>query len=117
MAAIAAFESEPYYLEKVQETHRLRNVLSDKLSALPGLRVMPSHINCILLDLKDTGWKAADFWSELQSRKLLCRDIGHQGLTDETRYVRLSVLSEDKNETMVTLISAVILSKHNVAIP
>ena len=117
MAAIAAFESEPYYLEKVQETHRLRNVLSDKLSVLPGLRVMPSHINCILLDLKETGWKAADFWSELQSRKLLCRDIGHQGLTDETRYVRLSVLSEDKNETMVTLISAVILSKHNVAIP
>ena len=108
MAAIAAFESESYYIERVEETHRLRDSLSARLNALPGLRVMPSNINCILLDLNDTGWTAADFWSEMQARKLLCRDIGHQGLTDATRYVRLAVLNEDDNEKMVTMISAVI---------
>lgn len=115
MAAIAAFESEDYYVQRVQETHRLRESFSAKLNKLPGLRVMPSNINCVLLDLKDTGWTAAEFWSEMLSRKLLCRDIGHQGLTDPTRYVRIAVLGEDDNEKMLTMISAVILSKHHVS--
>lgn len=61
MAAIAAFESESYYIERVEETHRLRDSLSARLNALPGLRVMPSNINCILLDLNDTGWTPLTF--------------------------------------------------------
>ena len=85
------------------------------MKTLCCFNTVPSNINCVLLDLKDTGWTAADFWSEMQARKLLCRDIGHQGLNDETRYVRLAVLNEDNNEKMVTMISAVILSKHDVA--
>ena len=114
MAAIAAFEAEDYYLDRVEETHRLREDFSGKLRSLPGLRVMPSNINCILLDLKKTGWTAAEFLGEMVNRKLLCRDIGHQGLSDPTRYVRVAVLSEDANDKMVAMISAVILSKHDV---
>ena len=116
MAAIAAFESEEYYIDRVQETHHLRKSFAAKLNALPGLRVMPSNINCVLLDLKDTGWTAAEFWAEMQAQKLLCRDIGNQGLVDSSRYVRVAILNEENNEKMVTIISAVILSKHDVAI-
>lgn len=115
MAAIAAFEAEHYYLDRVEETHRLREEFSAQLKNLPGLRVMPSNINCVLLDLKGTGWTAAEFWTEMLSRKLLCRDIGHQGLRDPTRYVRVAVLSKDANDKMVSMISAVILSKLDVA--
>ncbi|MBT6491929.1 MAG: histidinol-phosphate aminotransferase family protein [Deltaproteobacteria bacterium] len=114
MAAIAAFEAEDYYLDRVEETHRLREGFSGKLRSLPGLRVMPSNINCLLLDLKKTGWTAAEFLDEMVNRKLLCRDIGHQGLSDPTRYVRVAVLSQDANDKMVAMISAVILSKHDV---
>lgn len=116
MAAIAAFESEDYYIDRVQETHYLRESFAARLNALPGLRVMPSNINCVLLDLKDTGWTAAEFWAEMQAQKLLCRDIGNQGLVDSSRYVRVAILNEENNEKMVTIISAVILSKQDVAI-
>ncbi len=116
MAAIAAFESEDYYIDRVQETHHLRESFAARLNALPGLRVMPSNINCVLLDLKDTGWTAAEFWAEMQARKLLCRDIGNQGLVDSSRYVRVAILNEENNEKMDAIISAVILSKHDVAI-
>ena len=116
MAAIAAFESEDYYIDRVQETHHLRESFAARLNALPGLRVMPSNINCVLLDLKDTGWTAAEFWAEMQAQKLLCRDIGNQGLVDSSRYVRVAILNEENNEKMVTIISAVILSKQDVAI-
>ena len=105
MAAIAAFESEDYYIDRVQETHHLRESFAARLNALPGLRVMPSNINCVLLDLKDTGWTAAEFWAEMQARKLLCRDIGNQGLVDSSRYVRVAILNEENNEKMVTIIS------------
>jgi histidinol-phosphate/aromatic aminotransferase/cobyric acid decarboxylase-like protein len=66
------------------------------------------------LDLKDTGWTACEFLDEMLNRKLLCRDIGHQGLHDPTRYVRIAVLSKDSNDKMVAMISAVILSKLDV---
>lgn len=111
MAAIAAFEAEDYYLERVTQTHGLREEFSRSLGSLPGLRVVPSKINCVLLDLKDTDWTATEFCAEMLGRKLLCRDIGHQGLSDPTRYVRIAVLSKNLNDKMVAMISVVILSK------
>ena len=111
LAGIAAFEAEDYYLERVQETHRLREEFAAALSAVPGLRVIPSNINCMLLDLKDTGFKAADFWTALYKRNLLSRDIGHQGLTESDRYVRVAVLGPEDIERMTAIISEVVLSK------
>ena len=111
MAAIAAFEAEDYYLGRVAETHRLREEFASALRTLPGLRVMPSNINCMLLDLKNTGWRAPDFWQALLDRNLLSRDIGHQGLTESDRYVRVAVLCAEDNQRMVEIISEVVQSR------
>jgi histidinol-phosphate/aromatic aminotransferase/cobyric acid decarboxylase-like protein len=113
MAAIAAFEAEDYYLDRVKQTHQLRESFAANLSKIPGLRVIPSNINCMLLDLKQTGWKAAEFWEELQGRKLLCRDIGHQGLKETDRYVRVAVLNGEDNAKMTAIISEVVMQRFN----
>ena len=115
MAAIAAFNAEEYYLDRVAQTHRLRQSFSEALEKLPGIRVMPSNINCLLLDLRETGWVAHEFWEELRRKKLLSRDISHQGLEESGRYIRVAVLSESDNLKMVEIISEVLAMKSPVA--
>ena len=108
MAAITALRSMPYYERRLAETRRLRQDLSASLSRIPGIRVVPSVINSLLLDLAETSWTAARLVEALARQGLLCRDISSQGLSDPQRYLRLAVLGDAHNHRSVEIIRDVL---------
>lgn len=92
MAAIEALGDPAYALQMVHATHERRAHLREQLRGIPGLRVVESHINSLLLDLADCPIDAAELVRRLAAEGILLRDISSQGDQYPGRFVRLSVL-------------------------
>lgn len=97
VAAMTALLDDDYALTMVEETCNRREHLRQELLRIDGLDVPPSHINSLLLDLKNTGWRACDLQRRLRERGLLVRDIAGQGHQESDRYLRLAVLDYPTN--------------------
>ena len=104
MAAITALNSPSYYEERLSETHRLREALALRLADLPGVKVIPSVINALVLDLAESPCTASHLVAALAADGLLCRDISSQGVREPGRYMRLAVLDDERNQRSIAVL-------------
>ncbi|MEI8027479.1 MAG: aminotransferase class I/II-fold pyridoxal phosphate-dependent enzyme [Pseudomonadota bacterium] len=89
----------PYYFEKVDETHKLRQELSKMLLEIHFLeRVLPSTINSVLIKVKEQH-SAEKIRIALGELSIFIRNISEQGLKNEDcdRYLRIAVLDQARN--------------------
>lgn len=74
LAAVMALQDPEYYAERYRDTHRLREMLADKLRDLGGIEVTSSVGNFLLLHLPDNGPDAKDLIARCQRSNLFLRN-------------------------------------------
>lgn len=94
-AAEAALEDVAEFQARVGELKAARAVLSDRLGAMPGLSVLPSDGNFVLIDISATGLSAADFVAAILAEGVLIRSLEVHHAT--RRFVRVTVGTREQN--------------------
>jgi histidinol-phosphate aminotransferase len=94
-AAEAALDDSVEQSVRVNALKLARLELSDRLSALPGLSVLPSEGNFVLVDISSTGLSAADFVAAALAEGVLIRSLETHHAT--RRFVRVTVGTRDEN--------------------
>jgi threonine-phosphate decarboxylase len=106
-AAIAALQD----MEYLERTRRLikeeREFLSDELKRIRGLRVFPAYANFILIDVRQTGFTAAQFKERMLKHGILIRDCSSFKGLDEY-YIRVAVRTRQENERLLVALRNII---------
>ena len=106
-AGKAALSDKAYITESRALIGRLRRELADALAAFPALKVFPSAVNFLLLDIRNTDLTAKQLCEKLAGRGVLIRDCGnYPGLGGG--YVRVAVRGRAENEKLIFLFKEVI---------
>lgn len=88
------------YVEALKRLRDARRVLSENLSAIPGVRVVPSQANYLMLEL--TGQiKSHELARQLLEKNLLIKDLGDKTNTNGHQYVRVAVRNKLDNKRLV----------------
>lgn len=95
----------------LQETRGLiagaREELSAGLRTLPGIRIYPSEVNFILLDIRRAGKTSGQLWQEMLRRGILIRDCSNFPGLDEY-HVRVAVRKSEENLQLVHYLSDIV---------
>jgi histidinol-phosphate aminotransferase len=94
-AAEAALDDSVEHEARVNALKIARAELSDRLSGLPGISVLPSDGNFVLVDISSTGLTAADFVAATLAEGVLIRSLETHHAT--RRFVRVTVGTRDEN--------------------
>jgi histidinol-phosphate/aromatic aminotransferase/cobyric acid decarboxylase-like protein len=106
VAAVAALQDPNYYIARYAETHRFRNKLAARLSALTGWEVLPGVANFLLCELPKDGPDAAAVVKHCRARGLFLRDAGAMGRSLGTHTLRIAVKAAETNERMLRIIAS-----------
>jgi threonine-phosphate decarboxylase len=106
-AAIAVLQ-DIEYLEKTRKLIRdERAFLLNELRRIRGLRVFPGHANFILIDVRQTGFTAAQLKEKMLEHGILIRDCSSfKGL--DGYYIRIAIRTRHENEKMLAALKKVI---------
>ncbi len=105
VAAVAALKDPEYYAARYAETHRLRDVLAERLSELTGWEVLPGVANFLLCHLPEDGPDAATVVKLCRARGLFLRDAGAMGRALGKHTLRIAVKDAETNERILRIIS------------
>jgi histidinol-phosphate aminotransferase len=105
-AAEAALEDRAEHDERVSALKTARAELGAQLSLLPGLSVLPSEGNFLLIDISTTGLSAADFVAAVLAEGVLIRSLEVHHAT--RRFVRVTVGTRDDNTRCVRALERVV---------
>lgn len=107
-AAIGALESEDYYADRWQETHRLREALMNDIAALPWVaRVVPSQANFFLFEVEEQN--AARVCDLARAQNLFLRDCRSWGLPFGESFLRIAVKDANTNSRMLAILRSLAL--------
>jgi threonine-phosphate decarboxylase len=106
-AAIAALQDVEYLEETRKLIREEREFLLDELKRIHGLRVFPAHANFILIDIRQTGFTAAQLKEEMLKHGILIRDCSSFKGLDEY-YIRVAVRTRHENERLLAALRSVI---------
>ncbi|MGE0211711.1 MAG: low specificity L-threonine aldolase [Parvibaculaceae bacterium] len=92
--AAACLYALDHHVERLAEDHANAQTLAKALSAIPGIRINPQHVetNIIFFDVADTGWRAADLVAAARGRGVV---IGAYGSTTVRVLTHLDVNAAD----------------------
>jgi histidinol-phosphate aminotransferase len=94
-AAEAALDDVAEFDARVKLLREAREELVQRVDALPGLSVLPSEGNFVLVDISTTGLSAADFVAAVLAEGVLIRSLEVHHAT--RRFVRITVGTRDQN--------------------
>jgi len=107
VAAIAAL-GDAEYLEKTRELIREeRTFLLDNLGQIRGLKVFPAHANFAFIDVRQTGFTAAQLKEKMLRYGMLIRDCSSFRGLDEY-YIRIAARTRQDNKKLVAILKKVI---------
>lgn len=97
VAALNTFRDTEYIEESIRKGIESRQYLYDETSKIKGLKVFPSKSNFMLIDIRDTGFTAAELAEELMKRGVIVRDCtSFKGLDEYWIRISICTLEEDK---------------------
>ena len=105
IAACEALRSVPYYRDRWQQTHTLRDELSSGLRAL-GWDVVPSCANFVLCHMPITQPEASIVVAACRTRNLFLRDVANMGQCFDARTLRVAVKNAQTNAAMLSILRA-----------
>jgi histidinol-phosphate/aromatic aminotransferase/cobyric acid decarboxylase-like protein len=108
IAACEALKSISYYAQKWQETHRLREELSEGLQQL-GWEIFPGCANFLLCHLPVNQPLVADLVQACRRRKLFLRDVSSMGECFDQRTLRIAVKDQPTNSVMLEILRKTLL--------
>lgn len=100
LAAVRALEAVDYYRGKAEETHRLRQVLSDALDQIPGIRCVPSVTNFLMFAAPS----ASALVAGARQHGVYLRDCTSLSVRFADRYVRTAVKAPEENGRIIEAI-------------
>lgn len=96
-AALNTFRDTEYIAESIRKGIESRQYLYDETSKIKGLKVFPSKSNFMLIDIRGTGFTAAELAEELMKRGVIVRDCtSFKGLDEYWIRISICTLEEDK---------------------
>ncbi len=108
-AGVAALSDKAYIAGSSEMTENLRLALLKGLEDIGGLKIYPSTVNFILLDISGWGINSAYLYDYLSSRGVLVRNCANYPGLDE-RYIRIAVRCKEENRKLLALLREV--AKH-----
>lgn len=97
IAALTTIKDSEYIEESIEKGIESRDFLYDEISKMKSVKAYKSYSNFILIDIHNTGFRAAELTREFMKRGMIVRDCSSfKGLDDY--YIRISIctLEEDK---------------------
>jgi histidinol-phosphate/aromatic aminotransferase/cobyric acid decarboxylase-like protein len=108
VAAVAALQDDHYYAERYRQTGVLRAQLSDALSSLPSIDVVPGLANFLLCHLPENGPPASVVDSRCRERGLFIRDASTMGTSIGRHAIRIAVKERPTIDRMMKILSRVL---------
>ena len=108
-AAVAALSDEAHNAKTCTAIRAERKFLLSELARLKGFRVYPADANYVFLDVRGSGFSAAQLRERMLERGILVRDCSSfQGL--DGFYVRVAVRLREENERLLAAFREVLSS-------
>lgn len=105
-AGIAALQDCEYIKKSKFAIKQYRENFVKQLSVCQKIKLHPSCVNFLLLNIEQTGLKAEEFCEEMAENGILVRNCAnYPGLDDN--YVRVAVRSEEENEIFLNILKKV----------
>ena len=100
-------EHRPEYLASLRMLVKLGHELEASLRLIPGIRVHPSAVNFVLLELTDPSFDANRVYVELGCRGILIRTCDSFYGMPKGRFLRVAVRTASENQRLVGLLSEI----------
>jgi histidinol-phosphate/aromatic aminotransferase/cobyric acid decarboxylase-like protein/GNAT superfamily N-acetyltransferase len=111
IAAIRALQDPEHYRARWQDTARLRRALADGLRSAPGVEVLESEANFVLVRLPREGM-AAGVRDRCEAHGVFVRDVSPLSPDFRDRYVRIAVKDPDQSRRIVAAFGAAVSHPH-----
>ncbi len=108
VAAVAALQDDGYYAERYRQTHALRALLSEALSLLLSIDVVPGTANFLLCHLSEEGPPAAAVVSRCREQGLFIRDPSTMGGSLGDHAIRIAVKDRQTTDRMMKILRSVV---------
>ena len=106
-AVIATLNDEEFIKESTEKAIAEREYLYESVNSIDNIHIYKSKSNYLLMDVRKTGYRAAELTSKLMSRGVIVRDCTSFVGLDEY-YIRISVETHPKNEKFIEILKEIV---------
>ncbi|MBO7719343.1 MAG: histidinol-phosphate transaminase [Methanosphaera sp.] len=106
-AVLATLSDRDYIEESTRKSIAEREYLYDSVSKIDNIHIYKSKSNYLLMDIRKTGFTAAELSTELMKRGVIVRDCTSFQKLDEY-YIRISVETHPKNERFIEILKSIV---------
>ena len=107
VAALNTLRDKSYIAESIEKGIESREYLYEELSKIDSLNVFPSKSNFMLINVKETGFTAAQLALELMKRGIIVRDCTSFKGLDEY-WIRISICTIEEDKKFIEIIKEVL---------
>lgn len=107
VAALNTFRDKDYISESITKGIESRQYLYDEVSKIDSLKVFPSKSNFMLINVRKTGFTAAELTLELMKRGIIVRDCTSFKGLDEY-WIRISICTLEEDEKFIKILNEVL---------
>lgn len=102
IAGVEALKDEKYYDEKYQETHKLREEMTNELSRIKSIKIYPSVANFFLVELLDEEVESEKIATTLRKQNIYIRNTESMSSQFASKFIRIAVKSKESNQKVVS---------------
>lgn len=106
-AVLATLSDVEYIEESTRKSIEEREYLYDSVSEIDNIHIYKSKSNYLLMDIRKTGFTAAELSTELMKKGVIVRDCTSFQEMDEY-YIRISVETHPKNERFIEILKSIV---------
>ncbi|RAP53153.1 MAG: histidinol-phosphate transaminase [Methanosphaera sp. rholeuAM130] len=106
-AVLATLSDTEYIEESTRKSIAEREYLYDSVSEIDNIHIYKSKSNYLLMDIRKTGFTAAELSTELMKKGVIVRDCTSFQELDEY-YIRISVETHPKNEKFIEILKSIV---------
>lgn len=105
-AALAALEDHQYIEGNAAQVKKDRAYLFDELGKIKGLRPVPSQANFVLVNCRETGIKASDYYQHLFDKGYIVRHFANARGLPGDEYFRITIGTRSDVENVLSEVQA-----------
>lgn len=106
-AVIATLEDKEYIEQSTRKGIAEREYLYEKVNEIKNITIYKSKSNYLLMDIRETGYTAAQLSEKLMSKGVIVRDCTSFQELDEY-YIRISIETHPKNEKFIEILKSIV---------
>lgn len=106
-AVLATLSDVEYIEESTRKSIEEREYLYDSVSEIDNIHIYKSKSNYLLMDIRKTGFTAAELSTKLMKKGVIVRDCTSFQEMDEY-YIRISVETHPKNERFIEILKSIV---------